>query len=51
MRSRSKERFKELCEQAEVQDDSGKLAELADEIAEILETEIEKLKKREPKTA
>ncbi len=51
MRTRSRERFKELCEQAEVQDESDKLADLAEEIAEILETEIQKLKKHEAKTA
>jgi len=49
MRRQKKERFKELCEQAEVQDDPVRLADLADEINEMLEAEVEILKKHLPK--
>src|ERR1700683_1729884 len=45
MRRQKKERFKELCEQAEVQDDPVRLADLAAEIYEMLKAEVEILKK------
>jgi hypothetical protein len=51
MRRQEKERFKELCEQAEVQDDPARLADLADEVYEMLEAEVEILKKHLPKPA
>lgn len=44
MRGQRNERFKELCEHAEVEDDARKLAALADEIYELLGLEVEKLK-------
>jgi hypothetical protein len=50
MRRHKKERFRELCEQAEVQEDPVKLADLADEIYEILELELEILRKHSLKT-
>jgi hypothetical protein len=49
VRIHKKERFRELCEQAEVQDDPAKLANLADETYEILELEVEDLRKHLPK--
>jgi hypothetical protein len=42
------ERFRELCELAEVEDDPYKLADLADEIYEILELQLESLRKSRP---
>jgi len=45
VRRHKKERFRELCEQAEVHEDPVKLADLADEIYEILEPEAENLRK------
>jgi hypothetical protein len=42
------ERFRELCERAEVGDDPYKLADLADEIYEILELQLESLRKSRP---
>jgi hypothetical protein len=50
MRGRKRERFKELCEISEIQNDPDKLAELASRINEVLKSEIEKLRKRPPKT-
>jgi hypothetical protein len=45
MQGPQNERFRELCEHAEVEDDPYKLADLADEIYEILELQLESLRK------
>jgi hypothetical protein len=45
MNQRDRERFKELCEHAEVQSQPEKLAKLALQIDKILESEVAKLKK------
>jgi hypothetical protein len=45
MNRRDRERFKELCEHAEVQNEPQKLAKLASQIDKILESEVAKLKK------
>jgi len=45
MNRRDRERFKELCEHAEVQNQPERLAKLALQIARILESEVAKLKK------
>jgi len=45
MNRRDRERFKEFCEHAEVQNQPEKLAKLALQIAKILESEVAKLKK------
>jgi hypothetical protein len=37
MRERNKERFKELCEHAEVVDDSGELRRLSKQIDQIID--------------
>jgi hypothetical protein len=39
------ERFKELCEQAEVEDDPKKLARVTAEINELLKAEVKVLKR------
>ena len=44
MKIRKKERFKELSEHAEVEDDSKKLRKIAKEINRILKAEINRLK-------
>ena len=51
MDTRKREQFKELCEQAEVQNDRKKLAKLTSRIYEILKSEVDKLKKRPAKPA
>jgi hypothetical protein len=45
MKNRKKERYKELSEHAEVEDDSPKLRKIAKEINNILKAEINRLKK------
>ena len=45
MNRRDRERFKELCEQAEVENQPEKLARLASQIDKMLESEVAKLKK------
>jgi hypothetical protein len=45
MQRRQSERFRELCEHAEVEDDPAKLADLAEEICDLLELEMTRLKK------
>ena len=45
MKTRKKERYKELSEHAEVEDDSQKLRKIAKEINRILKAEINRLKK------
>ena len=45
MREQKRERFKELCEHAEVVDDPKKLAKIASQIGRILESEVDELKK------
>jgi hypothetical protein len=45
VREQKRERFKELCEHAEVVDDPKKLAKIASQIARILESEVAQLKK------
>jgi hypothetical protein len=40
-----RERFKELCDHAEVVDDPEKLAKIASQIGRILESEVDELKK------
>jgi hypothetical protein len=45
LKTRNKERYKELSEQAEVQDDPKKLRKIAKEINRILRAEINRLKK------
>jgi hypothetical protein len=49
MHKGKRERFKELCEQAEVQEDSKKLGKIAEEIDSILASELVRLKKIPPK--
>jgi hypothetical protein len=44
MRIRTKERYQELSEHAEVEDDPKKLRKIANEIDRILKTEINRLK-------
>jgi hypothetical protein len=44
MKIRTKERYKELSEHAEVEDDSKKLRKIAKEINRILKAEINRLK-------
>ena len=46
MKTRNKERYKELSEHAEVEDDPKKLRKIASEINRILKAEINRLKKR-----
>jgi hypothetical protein len=45
MHKGKRERFKELCELAEVQEDTKKLGEIAEEIYSILDAELVRLKK------
>jgi hypothetical protein len=45
MKTRNKERYKELNEHAEVEDDSQKLRKIAKEINRILKAEINRLEK------
>jgi hypothetical protein len=44
MLRRIRERFKELCEHAEVVEDKNKLSKIAAEIDRILDDELERLK-------
>jgi hypothetical protein len=44
MLRKSRERFKELCEHAEVVEDKNKLSKIAAEIDRILDDELERLK-------
>jgi hypothetical protein len=46
MKIRAKERYKELSEHAEVEDDPKKLRKIANEINRILRVEISRLKNR-----
>ena len=50
MREQKRERFKELCEHAEVVDDPVKLAKIASQIGRILESEVDELKKHQLRT-
>ena len=50
MKTRNRERYKELSEHAEVEDDPKKLRKITQEIIRILKAEINGLKKR-PKSA
>jgi hypothetical protein len=50
MKTRNRERYKELSEHAEVEDDPKKLGRIAKEVNRILKAEINRLKKR-PKPA
>jgi hypothetical protein len=45
VRKQSQERFKELCEHAQVVDDPRQLAQIAAEICQILESAVAALKK------
>jgi hypothetical protein len=45
MKPRNRERYKELSEHAEVEDDPKKLRKIAKEVNRILEAEINRLKK------
>jgi hypothetical protein len=45
MHKDKRERFKELCELAEVQEDAKKLGKIAEEIDRILDAELVRLKK------
>jgi hypothetical protein len=49
MHKGKRERFKELCELAEVQEDPKKLGKIAEEIDSILASELVRLKKIPPK--
>jgi hypothetical protein len=53
MKQRNRERFKELCENVEVVDDSSKLRALTQQIDQIIEAEVARLKKprKKPKLA
>ena len=44
MLRKSRERFKELCEHAEVVEDTNKLRKIAEEIDRILDDELDRLK-------
>ncbi len=44
MLRKRRERFKELCEHAEVVEDKNKLSKIAEEIDRILDDELERLK-------
>ena len=46
MKTRNKERYKELSEHAEVEDDPKKLRKIASEINRILKAEINRLEKK-----
>jgi hypothetical protein len=41
---KSRERFKELCEHAEVEEETNKLSKIAEEIDRILDDELDRLK-------
>jgi hypothetical protein len=45
MLRKSRERFKELCEHAEVVEDFAKLSKIAEEIDRILDDELDRLRK------
>jgi len=45
MLRKRRERFKELCEHAEVVEDATKLSKIAEEIDRILDDELDRLKK------
>ena len=45
MLRKSRERFKELCEHAEVEEDTKKLTKIVDKIESILDAELDRLKK------
>ena len=45
MLRKTRERFKELCEHAEVAEDKNKLSKIAEEIDDILDDEMDRLKK------
>jgi hypothetical protein len=45
MLRKRRERFKELCEHAEVVEDTNKLSKIAEEIDSILDDELDRLKK------
>jgi hypothetical protein len=49
MKKGNRERFKELCENAEVVDDPSKLRRLTKQIDQIIEAEVAQLKKRRKK--
>jgi hypothetical protein len=51
MKTRNRERYKELSEHAEVEDDPKKLIRIAKEINRILKTEINRINKGRPKSA
>jgi hypothetical protein len=44
MLTKSRERFKELCEHAEVVEDTNRLRKIAEEIDRILDDELDRLK-------
>jgi hypothetical protein len=46
MLRKSRERFKELCEHAEVVEDTNKLSKIAEEIDHILDDELDRLKNK-----
>jgi hypothetical protein len=46
MLRKSRERFKELCEYAEVVEDKNKLSKIAEEIDSILDDELHRLKNK-----
>jgi hypothetical protein len=46
MLRKSRERFKELCEHAEVVEDTNKLSKIAEEIDSILDNELRRLKNK-----
>jgi hypothetical protein len=48
MLRKSGERFKELCEHAEVVEDKNKLSKIAEEIDSILDDELHRLKNKPP---
>jgi hypothetical protein len=45
MLRKRRERFKELCEHAEVVEDTNELSKIAEEIDRILDDELDRLKK------
>jgi hypothetical protein len=51
MNIRKRERFKELCEHAEVVNAPEKLAKIASQIYKILQSQLARLKKRAAKSA
>ncbi len=50
MKQGNRERFKELCENAEILDDSSKRRRLTKQIDQIIEAEVAQLKKRRKKS-